>query len=74
MKCHPAPPEVRARACVDARAALPRAAAAGAARLPHVERVRVCGASTRACESEQHYVVILVRNKGLPQLDKQNIW
>ena len=26
------------------------------------------------CESEQHHVVILVRNKGLPQLETHNMW
>ena len=27
-----------------------------------------------ACESERQHVVILVRNKGRPQLDTHNMW
>ena len=36
--------------------------------------VQITNGRPRACESEQHHVVIMVRNKGLSQPDQDNMW
>ena len=57
------------------RLGVERARDAEALLLPAAElAAAVAHHRVKACEGEQQYVVILVRNKGQNQLDKGNMW